>query len=219
MIKVYHIPRDGDPYGGSRNATKVLIALDEIDEPYKIVALSRLDNCRPIDSEYRKINPNGVTPAIEDNGLVLWESAAILQYLADTRPGRGLLPDDSRERAVAQQWVAWEGATLTPALVALFLAKMAEQPDQAAIGAAGDAFASRLTILDRELDGRAYVDGKFSIADIALGNIVPVAFVVGIDMSPFPHILSWLERLAERPAWAKAECFVADMAAREADPA
>lgn len=211
MIKVYHIPREGDPNGGGRNSTKVLIALDEIDEPYEVVTLSRLNDCRPPDGQYRKINPNGAVPAIEDNGLVLWESAAILQYFADTRPGRGLLPDDPRERAVAQQWVAWEGATLTPALIALFHAKMAPQPSEQASSAAHDALTAKLTILDRELDGRDYVDGKFSIADIALGNIIPATFMAGFDLAPFAHIRSWLDRLRQRPAWAKAETFVADM--------
>lgn len=219
MIKVYHIPREGDPHGGSRNSTKVLIALDEIGEPYEVVALSRLNDCRPPDGEYRKLNPNGVTPTIEDNGLVLWESGAILQYLADTRPGRGLLPEDSRERAVAQQWVAWEGATLAPSLVALFMAKTGPQPDEARIGAAGETYAARLTILDRELDGRDYVDGKFSIADIALGNMVAASHVIGFDMSRFPHVESWLERLSQRPAWAKADSFMGDMAMRQPVPA
>lgn len=219
MIKVYHIRREGDRFGGSRNSTKILIALDEIGEPYEVAALSRFDDCRPADAEYRKINPNGVTPTIEDHGLVLWESGAILQYLADTRPGKGLLPDDPRERAVAQQWVAWEGATLAPALLALFRPMMAAEPDQEVIAAAGQAYTTKLTILDRELDGRDYVDGKFSIADIALGNMVPVGFMIGFDMTPFPHILSWLDRLGQRPAWARAESFVADMAALEAVPA
>lgn len=216
MLELYHIQREGDPYGGSRNSSKVLIALEEIGEKYDVRLLSRLEDCRPADAPYRKINPNGVVPAINDDGLILWESGAILRYLADTREGMTLMPRDIRQRALVQQWLTWEGTTLNPALLSLFFAMMAPKPDNDAIAAAKAAYLGNLAILNAQLAGKDYVCGSFSIADIALGCIAPISFNLGLDLTPYPDLLAWIKRLGARPAWAKAETVIADMAAGKA---
>lgn len=216
MIKIYHIEREGDPFGGSRNSCKVLIALSEIGERYEIRALSRLNDCRPPDAPYRKINPNGVTPTIDDDGFVLWESGAILRYLGESRPGETLLPVDLRSRATVQQWVSWEGATFAPNLLGLFFAMMAPAPDPAAIEAAKGTYLANLATLDAQLAGREYVCGKYSIADIAIGSVTPIAFLLGLDLKAYPNLLEWLRRLRKRPAWSAAEAVMADMEAGKA---
>lgn len=216
MLELYHIQREGDPYGGSRNSSKVLIALEEIGEKYNVKLLSRLEDCRPADAPYRKINPNGVVPAINDDGLILWESGAILRYLADTREGTALMPADTKQRALVQQWLTWEGATLNPTLLNLFFAMMAPTPDNDAIAAAKAAYLGNLVILNAQLVGKDYVCGSFSIADIALGCVAPISFNLGLDLKPYPNLLAWIKRLGARPAWAKAETVIADMAAGQA---
>ncbi len=216
MIELYHIQREGDPYGGSRNSSKVLIALEEIGEKYSVKLLSRLQDCRPADAPYRKINPNGVVPAISDDGFIFWESGAILRYLADSRANTTLMPKDAKQRALVQQWVAWEGTTLNPSLLNLFFAMMAPTPDNDVIAAAKAAYLGNLGILDAQLAGKEYVCGSFSIADIALGCIAPISFNLGLDLKPYTHLLAWIKRLGARPAWNKAETVVADMAAGQA---
>lgn len=216
MIELYHIQREGDPYGGSRNSSKVLIALEEIGEKYGIKLLSRLQDCRPADAPYRKINPNGVVPTINDDGFMLWESGAILRYLADSRASTTLMPKDTKQRALVQQWLAWEGTTLNPSLLNLFFAMMAPTPDNDAIAAAKAAFLGNLCILDAQLADRDYACGSFSIADIALGCVVPISFNLGLDLTPYTHLIAWIKRLRARPAWSKAETVVADMAAGQA---
>lgn len=213
MIELYHIQREGDPYGGSRNSSKILIALEEIGEKYGVKLLSRLQDCRPADAPYRKMNPNGVVPTINDAGFILWESSAILRYLADSRASTTLMPTDSKQRALVQQWLTWEGATLNPSLLNLFFAMMAPTPDNDAIAAAKAALLGNLGILDAQLAGKEYVCGSFSIADIALGCLVPISFNLGLDLTPYPHLLAWIKRLSVRPAWSKAETVVADIAA------
>lgn len=213
MIKVYHIEREGDPFGGSRNSCKVLIALAELGERCEIKALSRMSDCRPADAPYRKINPNGVTPTIDDGGFVLWESGAILRYLGESRPGETLLPADMKGRATVQQWVSWEGATLAPSLLNLFFAMMAPKPDAEAVAAAKAAYLGHLATLDAQLAGREYVCGRYSIADIAIGGITPIAFLLQLDLSSYPNLLGWLRRLRGRPAWKAAEAVMADMEA------
>lgn len=210
MIKLWHTLRDGDPYGGARNSNKIVIALDEIGEKCDLQAVRRMEDVRPQDAPYRKLNPNGVVPTIEEDGLVLWESGAILRYLADTRPGKGLLPQDAKARASADQWLTWEGATLAPALINLFMLMMAEQPDEQAMAGASAVYMGGLGILDQQLAGRDYVAGDFSAADIALGSLVPISFNVGLDLSGNGNIIAWLNRLRARPAFSGNEMFTAD---------
>lgn len=213
MVKLWHVAREGDPYGGARNSNKVVLALDELGERYELKTVLRLADVRPPDAPYRKLNPNGVVPTLEEDGLVLWESGAILRYLADSRPGRGLMPDDVRGRALAQQWLTWEGATLAPALIGYFLATLAEPRNEAAVEAARGAYLDKLGILDRQLAGRDYVAGAFSVADIALGSLTALSFGLGLDLGSYRHILAWLRRLRARPAFARNEMFAADLQA------
>jgi glutathione S-transferase len=213
MLKLYHILREGDPFGGSRNGCKALIALEELGEPYTVVPLSRLDDCRMADAPYRKINPNGVTPAIDDEGFILWESTAILQYLARKRPSAGLLPDASPDLARVQQWLAWEGATYAPSLMAMFLAASRPEPVAEDVATAKAALTGNLGILDTALERHDYVAGSYSVADIALGSVVPIVFLLGIDITGHRNIVGWLRRLRGRTAWQKADAVMADLAA------
>lgn len=213
MIKLYHIEAEGDPFGGSRNGCKAVIALEEIGVGYEINALDRMADCRPTDAPYRQINPNGVTPTIDDNGFILWESGAILQYLADANPSSGLLPTDLKERAKVLQWVAWEGASFAPALLNFFFAMTAPEPDEATVASTKEAFLSTLGILNKQLAGQDYICGDYSIADIAIGAITSLSFLLGLDLAPYPNILSWLARLREKPSWQAAAAVMSDMEA------
>lgn len=211
MIKLYHIQAEGDPFGGSRNGCKALIALEEVGAAYEINALDRMSECRPADAPYRKINPNGVTPTIDDNGFVLWESGAILQYLAEQNPSANLLPNDPQKKAKVQQWVAWEGASYAPALLNFFFAMTAPEPDGAAVEATKAVFMDTLGILNNQLAGQDYICIDYSIADIANGAITSLSFLLGIDLTPYPNILNWLKHLRQRPAWQAAVAVMADM--------
>lgn len=208
MFKLYHVlPRPDHP--GSHSALKVAVMLAELGIAHEVVDLDPGRELRPADAPYRRLNPNGVTPAIDDDGFVLWESAAILQYLCDTRGPTPLLPADAHERARVLQWLAWEGTTLTPALMALFLAQSGQGGDAGAARARVDA---ALSILEAQLAGRDYVPGAYSIADIALGANVPALGMLGVDFAAQPAVRAWLARLAARPAWAAQAIFRDDLA-------
>jgi glutathione S-transferase len=213
MIKLYHIQAEGDPFGGSRNGCKAVIALEEMGVDYEVSALDRMADCRPADAPYRQINPNGVTPTIDDNGFILWESGAILQYLADANPSSGLLPTDLKKRAKVQQWVAWEGASFAPALLNFFFAMTAPEPDEATVATTKEAFLGALGILNNQLAGKDYISGDYSIADIAIGAVTSLSFLLGLDLTPYPNILAWLARLRDKPSWQAAAAVMADMEA------
>tara|TARA_R110000868_G_scaffold226030_13_gene478420 strand:- start:5119 stop:5775 length:657 start_codon:yes stop_codon:yes gene_type:complete len=214
MIKLYHILPSSDPMGGSRNAAKVSIALREMGEEFDIVDLNRDKDLRPVDSPFRKnVNPNGVTPALDDNGLLLWESSAILRHLADTR--KGLIGADAPSRAMTQQWLSWEASTLQPSFLGFYFAIAGGQVEAA--DAAKNDYFSKLAILNKALSKAAgFVAGTFSIADIALGMTVPIGFHLGVNLREYPAIVDWLGQLSARTAWQAEPAFMQDMAAGRA---
>lgn len=248
MLKFYTILPDNDAIGGARQATKVSILLHEIGEKFETIDLDRRGYVRPRDSEYRRLNPNGRVPTIDDDGFVLWEAGTILQYLAETRPAaRRLLPASGHQRFEILKWVMWDGSTLTPDLViacpllaslrpeafvsadmeAMLLAAgcapvllmgQDRERDQAAWEQACDMLQWDYHVMDMALEGQPYFGGKeFSIADIALGVVSPIAFLLGVDLKRHANVRGWLRRLAERPSFQATHSFMDHMNAAERD--
>src|SRR3954451_22300559 len=120
--------------------------------------------------EYRVLNPNSLVPTIEDDGFVLWESNAIVRYLAAKHAPNALWPGDLRTRADADRWMDWQALSFTPAFGPIFhglvRAPGSRGPEEIAQATAkGEEMAA---ILDAQLERRAYVAGEaFSIGDIA----------------------------------------------------
>lgn len=196
MLRLYHIlPRADHP--GSHNALKVAILLRELGLEFELIDLDPATQLRPLDAPLRRLNPNGLTPILDDDGFVLWESAAILQYLCDSRGPTPLLPLESRHRAHVLQWLSWEASTLIPALMGLYMTRIGGGEDSAV--AARVAFL--LSILEQGLAGRDWVADAYSIADIALGASAPALLPLGVDFAPYPALRRWLQALRQRPAW------------------
>ncbi len=207
MLRLYHIlPRADHP--GSHNALKVAVLLRELGLEFELIDVDPARELRPADAPLRRLNPNGLTPILDDGGFILWESAAILQYLCDSRGPTPLLPLEPRHRAHVLQWLAWEGSALIPALMALYMARLGGQDDTAA--AARVDFL--LGLLEQQLSGRDWVADAYSIADIALGAGVPALLPLGVDFAPYPALRRWLAVLRQRPAWQDA-IFLADLRA------
>lgn len=207
MLRLYHIlPRADHP--GSHNALKVAVLLRELDLEFELTDLDPARELRPADAPLRRLNPNGLTPILDDDGFVLWESAAILQYLCDSRGPTPLLPIEPRQRARVLQWLGWEASTFIPALMGLYMARSGGSEDVAA--AARVAFL--LGLLEQELSGRDWVADAYSIADVALGASVPALLPLGVDFGPHPALRRWLVALQGRSAWQDA-IFLADLRA------
>ena len=207
VLRLYHIlPRPDHP--GSHNALKVAVLLRELGLDFELIDVDPATELRPADAPLRALNPNGLTPILDDDGFILWESSAILQYLCDSRGPTPLLPTEPRRRARVLQWLGWEASTVIPALMALYLARVGGGDD----AAASERMAFVLGILERQLDGRDWVADGYSIADIALGAGVPALLPLGVDFAPYPAVRRWLTALRERPAWQDA-IFWADLRA------
>lgn len=205
MLRLYHIlPRADHP--GSHNALKVAVLLRELGLDFELIDVDPVTALRPADAPLRTLNPNGLTPILDDDGFILWESAAILQYLCDSRGPTPLLPIEAKPRARVLQWLTWEASTVIPALMALYMARVSGGDDAAAVQRVDFV----LGVLERQLNSRDWVVDSYSIADIALGAGVPALLSIGVDFAAYPAVRRWLAALRARPAW-QDEIFLADL--------
>ena len=158
--------------------------------------------------DFRAMNPNGLVPVLQDGELTLWESHAILRYVAAAYGADGLWPSDPRQRAIADQWTDWTATTFQPAWISLFwlLVRTPEdQHDLEAIAAAHAKTVAALRILGANLAERDYLAGdRLSYADIAAGVSLYRWFSMEIDRPAMPGVENWYRRLRESPAFCRA---------------
>jgi len=153
-------------------------------------------------SDFYQINPLGMVPTLRtDEGELLTENAAILQYVADCFPQSGLTPVGKMERARLQQWLSFIGTELHKAVYLPLL--QAKQPAEAKAYAAGLADA-RLGIVDKHLTGREFLLDRFSVADAYLYTVLNWSRATPIDLTKWPAIGAYMSNLRKRPSVAKA---------------
>jgi glutathione S-transferase len=160
--------------------------------------------------EYRAMNPNGRVPVLQDGDFVLWESNAILRYLALREAARapaGFYPEGAQARASMERWLDWVLATLQPAERPFFWG-MVRTPeaerDMPAITAAGRATGQAWQVVEGHLaDGRRFIEGgTFTLADIVLGSYARRWFAIPLEGKPeLPRVRAWFDGLAQRPAY------------------
>lgn len=158
----------------------------------------------PHDPDFLRLNPNAQVPVIIDDGFVLWESNAILRYLADKHHS-GLLPGDRQQRALVEQWLGWQATDLNSQWGYAFNALVRRTPgydDEGRMGASIKGWNTMMDILDRQLakTGSFVTGTAFSIADIAIGLAVHRWFQTPFDHPQLPQVARYYERLKERKA-------------------
>lgn len=185
----------------SINVQKVVWCVDELGIPYERIEAGRQFGIVNT-PEYLAMNPNGLVPLIDDGGFVLWESNAIVRYLA-ARYGEGTLsPADLQRRADADRWMDWQAVVFNPPIGQAFtqLIRTPEEQRSAAIVENGRQNAeTKLAMLDAHLATRAYVTGDaFSMADIPLGLSVNRWLKLPLEREARPNVERWYARLRER---------------------
>jgi glutathione S-transferase len=162
-------------------------------------------------AQYLSINPMGKIPALVDGALKLWESNAINWYVAEKFPKAGLLPSSADRRASVQRWLLFQTGHITPACIAVFRATNARvkafwqtSGDPQALEAGRKELARYLPVLEAALANKNWLEGDFSLADIAYTPHLLLVAEGGFDFSPYPRVRAWLDRLKTRPAWMKA---------------
>jgi len=196
MIVFYRIP------GDSPNMRKVALMLNETALPHTIRQVERQDNGQ-LAEDFRRINPNATVPAItdQDTGVTLFESGAILHYLAE-KTGQ-LLPTNIQTRAEAMKWLMFEVANVGPTMLEAYHYLLTDTGELPA--AVLQRYKAKLahfgTILDQQLAGRDFLCGEYSIADIALYPWTLIwEDMSDVNPTTYPHLHKWMSTISARPA-------------------
>ena len=186
-------------YWPTPNGWKITIMLEELGLPYEVIYIN-IGRGEQFDPAFLKVSPNNRIPALVDraNGMTLMESGAILLYLAE-KYRRFLDVGEGRWRVI--EWLMWQMGGIGP-----FLGQVHHfvkfNPGRAPY--AEERFskeARRLYgVLERRLEGRDYVAGEYSIADMAIWPWISRFEWQRIDLAEFPRVRDWYVRIAERPA-------------------
>ncbi len=175
----------------------------------RLVDLSKGDQLVPA---YVAMNPNRKMPVLEDDGFVLWESNAILFYLASKAPQSGLWPSEPKRQADVLRWMAWESAHWDAESVGMV---GYERVSRVVLreGAAEPPFIERgkrnfnrfARVLNDHLAGRSWLAGNdLTIADFSVGAMTHAAGRLGLPVADYPEIGRWYESLASLPGWKEA---------------
>jgi glutathione S-transferase len=178
------------------------ISLYEADAAARFIEVDPKTKRTLADDDFFQVNPLGLVPAIRtDDGEILTENAAILQYIADRFPDAALAPPAGMARSRLQQWLCFVGTELHKALfVPLFDAKM---PDEAKARTLekGD---SRLKYLNAHLAGREFLLDRFTVADAYLFTVLNWKIATPVDLKKWPAVEAYYTRLKQRPSIARA---------------
>lgn len=154
---------------------------------------------------YLAMNPNALIPTIEDDGFVLWESNAILRYLAARHGGERWWPTDPAARALSDRWMDWQvdfAEVQRDAFVNLVRRSEAER-DMAAVARAAERAGAKMRLLDRHLATTPWLAGDdFGIGDIPMGVYAHTWFSLAIERPDTPHLADWYRRLQARDGYA-----------------
>ena len=195
MIDLYYWP--------TPNGWKISIMLEECGLAYKAIPVD-IRNGDQFKPEFLAISPNNRMPAIvdkrdPDNEITIFESGAILSYLAETT-GK-FMPQDLKGRYNVQQWVFWQVGGLGPMAGQLsHFVNYVEVENPYARGRYANEYDRLLGVLNRQLEGQDFICGEYSIADMAVWPWMRFPERQGVDVEAFPNLQRWRKEIGERPA-------------------
>jgi glutathione S-transferase len=203
MLKLHVFPP-------SPRAFKVLALAHHIGLDYeiKMVDLTKGDQNRP---EHVALNPNHKMPVLEHDGVVLWESNAILQYLGALKPESGVLPHEREQWAKVNQWQFWEAAHWDPACARFAFENLGRkllglgEPDPDELAKAGPEFHRFAAVLNETLAKNSFVTGsQLTIADFSIGAWLTIAQPAKYPLDTYLEIQRWYGELSKLPGWRQA---------------
>ena len=193
MIKIYGTKQS--------RATRVIWAALELGLPHELIHVDRVagDHKKP---DFLKINPNGRIPALEDDGLVMFESLAMTLYLAK-KAGGPLAPKDLKEDALMTMWTLWGVNEVEPHSVQILYNRVLwpeDKRDEKKALEAIEILRAPLAVLEAHLTHHDYVVGdRFTVADINVAAVCSYARQAPELLQVMPHIEAYLNRVLERP--------------------
>ena len=192
-MKLYNVAYSGNSY-------KVRLLLAQLGLPYETIEVDIL-NGGSRTADFLKINPNGRTPVLDDNGFLLAESNAILAYLAH---GTRYLPDDRKKSALIFQWMFFEQYSHEPYIATsrFWLQHKADSPEKVALlESKRDGGWAALKVMEDHLSKNDFFVGDYSIADIGLFAYTHVSHEGGFPLDQFPNIRKWIDRVKAQPGF------------------
>ncbi|WP_324764150.1 glutathione S-transferase family protein (plasmid) [Sinorhizobium meliloti] len=193
MLKLYGL--------GPTRSLRALWALQELDAEFEFVRVNILagENLHP---DFLRLNPAGKLPVLVDGDFVLTESAAIVMYLAEKYGDKGLMPADLKERAQAYRWSLFAVTELEQPLWRIAKHTFLYPEDKRLpedIALAREEFAAMAAVLDRHMDGRAFIVGdNITVADCVTAYVLDWGNENGL-IDSFPNLKAYLERMYARP--------------------
>jgi glutathione S-transferase len=203
-MRLYHHPQ-------SSNARRAVMTAIHLDVKADLVFVDLAKGAQR-DAAYLRLNPNGKVPVLDDDGFVLWESHAIMQYLADKTPGQTLYPTDIPARADVNRWLFWSAHHFTPAVSVLNWENMVKKiigagdPDPRAVKRGEALVTDCAAILDAHLAGKRWVLGEhLTLADYALAAPLMATVPAKLPVTAFASLTQWFGRVRALEAWKKTE--------------
>lgn len=196
MLKIYDHPLSGNCY-------KVRLALNQLGVEYEREFLDIFKG-EHHSSDFEAINPNRKIPVLFDGDFHMWESNAILLYIGKKFSPNRLYPEDLTTFGLVAQWLFFGKTSVDPNLaVARYLTKFVSpenrnEEDLIKLRTQGNAV---LTIMDNHLEHTDFLAGDYSIADIACYPYVSLAPEGGVDLSPYPSVMLWCDRIKSQPGY------------------
>ena len=195
----------------SSNARKVRLAASTLEISLEVVDVDLAHGAQRA-PEFLAINPMGRVPVLVDGDFVLTESAAIMAYLADTKPGHALYPLGSKARADVNRWLFWSDNHWGPAIGALTFENWLKplrrlgDPDPAQLKRQGDALHGYASVLDGHLASREWISGPtMTIADLGIASALGNAGRAKFSPEPFAHLTTWFRRIQALEPWKATE--------------
>ena len=187
----------------SSAAFKARAVVHELGLPVTLVTVDMMKGEHK-SPEFLAKNPNGKVPTlVDDDGFCVWESNAILCYLAARKPESGLLPADARGMAQVQQWLQWQATTFSlstgEVMSETVYAKFFNRgKDEAKYAAGLEKVRRDLALLEKTLEGKEFLCGKLTLADFSIVSGLFLRTPMGVDLEAFPNVKAWVNRMESR---------------------
>jgi glutathione S-transferase len=196
----------------SSNSRRVLLTAIHLNVDLELVVVDLLKGEHKA-SEYLGRNPNGKVPLLDDDGFMLWESHAIMQYLADGTPGQDLYPLDVRARADVNRWLFWSAYHFTPAVGFISRERVSKKmvggaggPDPAEIARGEALLIAAAQVLDDHLARNEWIaQDKLTLADFAIASPLMHTVAAELPVTGYENVQAWFARVQALDAWKKAE--------------
>jgi glutathione S-transferase len=194
----------------SSNSRRVLLTAYHLGLNLELVVvdLSGREHKTP---QYLRLNPNGRIPTLVDGAFELWESHAIMQYLADKSPEQDIYPKEVSARADVNRWLFWSASHFAPAAACIIRERISKRivggaPDPLEIARGEALLPAAALVLDRHLAGKQWIaQDRLTLADFAIAAPLMHASAAQLPVTDFENLQAWFARVRSLGAWAKSE--------------